>query len=394
MKLFTSLLLLGCIFLSPDGNAQRLRAKAHYDLAIEQIARERYDSALYNLNRSIVLRRSADAYFTRGTLYEYAGEDLRAIDDFSSSIELRNDFTEAYFKRGEVYLKNGIYARAIKDFDYLIDFEGGENTQAVFFKIDPRGIDQVEVTTMVKMKASVKALRSQAYQAIGEYDKAMADITDAMTADSSAGNLVNRALLFEELGELEKAKQDLKWATAMEPSNEIAWFNLMVLDQETDVPETMQRTPSFGPMLSYRAVEEYEKGNLDKAKRLFDEALKLEPKNVNLLLNAGRLDLSQGDYGRARSKFLRVLDIDESRFEAYYLTGNTFFRERRFQDAAAFYEQFLARDKSNGSIWYNAAMTYFELDQEEEACTYLQRALDRGMSAAKPQLERRCIENQ
>ncbi len=382
------------LFLFFSSSAQRSSAAEYYDLALDQIQREQYDSALSNLNRSIVIRRDPEVYFTRGTLYQYMGEDMRALNDFTSCIDLGRDYSEAYFKRGEIYLANNIYSKAIADFSFLLSTADDETTQAIFFRIDPRGIDQVQVSTLVNMRSSVKALRSRAYQAIGEYTKALKDISEAIQIDSTAQNLVNRALLHTEIGDARAAVQNLNWAIALEPLNEVAWFNLLVLETDTQVPEELMADPSFGPMLSFKAVEAYEKQDYELAEHLFNQAILLDSDDPTLLLNAGRLDLRNGNYKKARARFVKVLEIDDGRLETYYLIGNTFFREQKFQESVAFYEQFLVRDRSNASVWYNAAMAYFELDKGAEACDCLQNAVDRGMATAATRFRAKCGQNQ
>ena len=371
-------------------SAQRMSASKHFEAGSGYFQRDHYDSALFHLNRSIVLRREADVFYTRGLVYEQLGEHNRAIDDFSSAINLRNPFPEAYFKRGKLFLDKGIYRQALDDFNTLLspDQEGG--TKAVFFKIDPRGIDQVKVSTMSTMQSAVKAMRGRTYQAIGEYDKAMKDMNQAVEEDSSSQHLVVRALLYKELGELDAAKRDLLWSVGLDSTNEVAWFNLVLLDNEVALPEGLSNEPSFGPMLAYRAVESFDNGDLEESEILFKRAISLEPESPMLLLNAGKLYAKKGDYRLARNHFSKVLELDDTRFESYYLIANTYFREQAYQKAAAYYEQFLVRDKSNGAVWYNAGSTYLALKNKPQGCRYLERAIARGMQNAETLFQRNC----
>ena len=92
-----------------------------------------------------------------------------------------------------------------------------------------------------------------------------------------------------------------------------------------------------------------------------------------------KLTYQMKNYHESVTHFKRVLEVDASRFECYYLAGNSFFQMGEFTQSAAFYEQYLARDRSNETVWYNAAMAYFELDDSERGCECLQNAVDRGM---------------
>ncbi len=366
------------------------RATQYYNLALEQVTDENYDSALHYLNRSIVARGTSDAYFLRGTLYEIAGEQMRALDDYTSCITLSEGFREAYFKRGELFYKNGVYESALKDFDHLLSIQDPENTQAIFFRVDPLGQEQVRVSSMVQMKGSIHGLRGLTYQAIGRYDQALEDLNRAISLDSSSQNVVNRALLYKEMGDTDKSLEQLKLAVRIDPRNEVAWFNLVILDSEVELPATLMESADFGPMVAYRAVEAFEEENYTEAEALFKQALRLNPKDPTLLLNAGRLDIKNGNLDQAKNKFQEALLLDETRLETYYLMGNAFFRGKAFEEAVAFYEQFLLRDRSNAQIWYNAAMAYFELQDLRSACNYLEEAKVRGMSQADHYLQNKC----
>ena len=367
-----------------------MTASKHFEAGTECFQRSDYDSALYHLNRSIVLRREADAFYTRALVYEQLGEQNRAIDDFSSAIGLRDPFPEAYFKRGKLFLDKGVYRQALNDFNILLNPDQEAGTKAIFFKIDPRGIDQVKVGSMSTMQPAVKAMRGRTYQALGEYDKAKKDLNEAIVEDSSSQHLVARALLHKELGDLEDAKKDLLWSVGLDSTNEVAWFNLVLLDNSIILPEGLSKDPSFGPMLAYRAVESFENGDLEQSEKLFRRAIDLEPESPVLLLNAGKLYMKKGEYLLARNHFSKVLELDETRFESYYLIANTYFREQSYEKAAAYYEQFLVRDKSNGSVWYNAGSTYLALKNKQQGCRYLERAISRGMKSAESLFQRNC----
>ncbi|MEM9327795.1 MAG: tetratricopeptide repeat protein, partial [Bacteroidota bacterium] len=264
------------------------------------------------------------------------------------------------------------------------------NTQAIFFKTDPTGQEQVQVTSMSRMKSNIYGLRGLTYQAMGDYDRAMIDLDRAIWLDSTSQNVMNRALLHKELGELDLAAAQLKLAVQLQPSNEVAWFNLVILDDAVELPDAIKAEADFGPMLAYRAVEAFEEANYEEAEALFRQALVLNPDDPSLLLNAGRLDIKQGQLEEAKRKFLVALSMDETRLETYYLMGNAFFREKAFEEAAAFYDQFLLRDRSNSKVWYNAAMAYFELQDLKSACQYLQEASVRGMQQADKYLQSKC----
>ncbi len=379
------------VFLSVCLNSlAQSRYNDHYDEAVAHSSRGDYDAALNSINAALQILQSNEAYFLRGTIFEEVGDNAQALNDYSNALRIDDAFKEAYFKRGELFYQLGVYDEAIKDLTYLIKNQGNDDTQAVFFKVDPTGQEQVKVGTMVTMMSSVYAYRGLTFQEIGEYDMALEDMNEAMYLDSSAQNLVNRALLFEETGKKEQAIDNLKLAIQMDPKSEIAWFNLIVLDDDVKLPEEILNQANFGPMLTYQGVEAYDAGRYGEADRLFGQALRMNHRDPDLLLNVGRLRIKQEKFADARTHFDAVIRMQSNRMEAYYLMGNAFFKEQKFDEAVAYYEQFLVRDRSKAHIWYNTAMAYFELNDKEQACNYLKQAMTRGMTEVSGQLARNC----
>ncbi|MDW3192595.1 MAG: tetratricopeptide repeat protein [Cytophagales bacterium] len=383
---FLTLLFFGCYSWGQSSRYTEL-----YEQAQEHSSKGNQQAALESINDAINLFPQAnEAYFLRGNIFESVGDNVQALNDYSNAIRLNDSFKEAYFKRGELFYHLGVYDQAIKDFTYLIKHQGDDETQAVFFKVDPTGQEQVKVGTMVTMMSSVYSYRGLTFQEFGDYDEALDDLDEAMKLDSSAQNLVNRALLYEETGKTHQAIADLKLAVQLDPISEIAWFNLIVLDASVELPRNLLDQANFAPMLTYQGVEAYDAGRYGEADRLFGQAMRMNHRDPDLLLNVGRLRIKQERYPEARTHFNAVIQMEGSRMEAYYLMGNAFFREQKFDEAVAFYEQFLVRDRSKAHIWYNTAMAYFELNDREQGCDYLKQAVTRGMTEVSGQLARNC----
>jgi tetratricopeptide (TPR) repeat protein len=61
------------------------------------------------------------------------------------------------------------------------------------------------------------------------------------------------------------------------------------------------------------------KGDLDGAKAIYDEAIRLDPEYAEAYLQRGRIHLVTGEPKSAESDFSRVIDLDPEAAEAYYL---------------------------------------------------------------------------
>ncbi len=338
-----------------------------------------YSEALREIEKYLLTERDPQGFFMESMIYEAMGNSTRAISSLTNAVALDPGHLESYFKRGLLYYNKGIYNQAIQDFNMVLDFDGQASTSAIYYQLDPNGQEQVKLSTIATMRAQVYGLRGLAFQAIGEYEKALNDLNSSIERDSSAQNFVNRALLYKETNQRQLALNDLERAVRIDPDLVIGWYNLVILDPEHPVPNRILHNAEFFPMISYRAVEAYQSREYDLAESLFREALALRPNDPLLLINSGRLNYQRGDYRDAVAFFKKVLEVDPSRFEAYYLLGNSFHQIQEYTQSVSYYEQYLARDRSNGTVWYNAALTYFELDDDQRGCECLQNASQRGV---------------
>jgi tetratricopeptide (TPR) repeat protein len=321
---------------------------------------------------------STTAYYLESVIHESLGNNMQAISSLTEVIRLDVNHLEAHFKRAELFYQLGLYQEAISDLDYILDFQNSGDTQAIYFKIDPTGKDQVEVTSLVDMKDQVYGLRGLSYQAIGRFDHALDDLTEAIRRDSVSQNFVNRALLWKELNEFDQSRSDLYEAIRLDSNMVHAWYNLLLIEPALNLPEEILSDQQFVPLLTYQAVEAFQKGDLVLADQLFKNALKIKADDPLLLINAGRLSDKQGDYDQAIEYYRRCRLVEPDMFELLYLIANSLHKKGDYSLASSYYEQYLARDGTNEHVWYNAALNYRALDDKEETCRCLKMAMSEG----------------
>lgn len=73
--------------------------------------------------------------------------------------------------------------------------------------------------------ATLYAVRGALYLELGEYAKAIADLSESLKLKEDPGVLVNRALAYQAFGQLEDALKDLDRAIELDPHQVAAWFN-------------------------------------------------------------------------------------------------------------------------------------------------------------------------
>jgi tetratricopeptide (TPR) repeat protein len=123
------------------------------------------------------------------------------------------------------------------------------------------------------------------------------------------------------------------------------------------VSPEVRKTPSKLPIIVQQIGYLYmAKGESKKAIAAFDDALKLDPKNVNLLLNKIDLYNKLGDKVKAKEFTEKALELDPTNHILYYNLGVTASKEGNVVDAEKYFKKVL-------EIKPNYINAYFGLQQ-------------------------------
>ena len=367
-----------------------ISAQDYYDQARQHYNENNLDSARYYINKNLTRKPSAEDYFLSAMIHEAENKDLRALADYEAVIQKDPYNLEAYFQKGLIYYNSASNEQAIKDFTYVIDNQSRSETKAVYYGIDPSGSRGTFLTTLQSMISKVYQYRAMAYEKNGEWDKAIDDFTAAFEYDTTVDGYINRSQLYAKMGRKEAAITDLKKAIQINPDSYRAWYNLAILDESTQPPEALMANDEFTPMLNLAGANAYESGNYSLSAQYHTRAIKADPNDDLAYISRGKALLRTGAYGQARQDFIKAMQLEPSRTEAFYLIGNSFFYEQKFQEAVGFYERYLSIDRGYKNVWFNAAMAYLSLDEDEKGCEYLRQAEQLGMDQAMKMLEKHC----
>ncbi|KFQ04504.1 Tetratricopeptide repeat protein 6, partial [Haliaeetus albicilla] len=206
----------------------------------------RYSKAILNCNEAIkILPSSARAYFYRGTL-KYQNKTFKAaIEDLSKTIDLNKTCILAYYSRAVCYHQIKDFKKALKDYGILLLLE---LSKEIAFKV-----------------------------------------------------LINRGLLYVELGDYTNACEDFKEATLLSPYDS-------------------QVFQAIG--ICYHRLNEFE-----EAVRSFDQALKLDPVSVDAYVGRGNSYMENGHEAgckQAQKDFLRAIHLNPKCIKARICLGYNF----------------------------------------------------------------------
>lgn len=367
-----------------------LLSQDYYELASSSFGQNKISDARLYINKTLARKPDADAYFLSALIHEAEGHKLRALADYEAVIRMDPHNVEAYFQKGLIYYNTGSIEQAIRDFTYVIENAAQSETKAVYYAYDPLAEKSPFLATLQSMVDRVYQYRGMAYHELDDLDKSLADFDQALKNDTTAECLINRSQVYEQIGEKRLAILDLKNAISLDSLSYRAWYNLSLLDESTLLPDYLLINEEFTPLLNLAGANAYENGEFSLSAKYYTKAIEVNAKDDLAYAGYGKALLKLEEYGEARESFIKAMQLNAHRIEVYYLIGNSFFYERKYEEALGFYNQYLSLDKSYGNVWFNAAMAYMSVKKTEKGCSCLQKADEMGMARANDLLKKHC----
>jgi tetratricopeptide (TPR) repeat protein len=152
----------------------------------------------------------------------------------------------------------------------------------------------------------------------GEYDKAIADFTEAIRLDPKyALAYANRGAAYVNKGDSDKAIADCTEAIRLDPKYALAYANRGAAygtKGETDkaiveLTEAIRLDPKDAEVFNKRGVAHLIKGEHDKAIADYTEAIRLNPRDVGAYYSRGSAYCDKGDYDKAVTDFREAVHI-------------------------------------------------------------------------------------
>ncbi|HWT00791.1 MAG TPA: tetratricopeptide repeat protein [Pyrinomonadaceae bacterium] len=219
-KLF--LLMLFALLLPAAGVAQQT-AEDYLRLGKDQLEKKDYLRAAESFEKAVGLDpTSAEAYYFRGRVQL---DDEKAAADFTKAIELKPDYAEAYFRRGLGRDLGGNERAALEDYNKAIEldpkFVDAYMTRAVLYLLANKGEEAIaDYTKVIELKPDGESyyVRGNAYLEIGEYAKAVPDLTESIELDPTYyWSYMQRAKAYRRLKKFALAEADERQAARIGP---------------------------------------------------------------------------------------------------------------------------------------------------------------------------------
>lgn len=321
------------------------------------IGRAEAYSRLRNFNAAIAdyteaIRQSPkdeSLYFGRGNAFYSLGQYARAIPDYGEVIRLNPTHLWAVGNRGRAYLFQGEPGRALTDFNRLL-------------ALDPRNIRGL-------------VDRASAFIDLKRLDRAIADYTTAIGIEPTPGLYQDRGNAHVRNGDYEKAVADFTEALQRSPDNvslllarSRAYGRLDRLEEAlADLDKAVEQAADDANIRRQRGEIHNRLGQTDEALADFDEGVRLDAEDPLLRFHRGNLLSDRGELDRAIADYTVAIREDDEASGAYTNRGNAHARLGEHELALADYAKALELDPEDALAFANRATVYMRQDRLDDA---------------------------
>lgn len=129
--------------------------------------------------------------------------------------------------------------------------------------------------------------------------------------------------------------------------------------------------------LVQQAIQWHQKGNRDKARRLYRKVLKADPDSVNALHFCGLLESQSGKLEKGIEMISRAIDLDPQYVDAYLNLGNILLAQQHISEAYACYRKAYELAPNRIEVMGNMGILLKHLGSPEEAEQLLRQVVER-----------------
>ena len=122
---------------------------------------------------------------------------------------------------------------------------------------------------------------------------------------------------------------------------------------------------------------------LEQAIEVFEQALRIEPDNIETLMKLGYARFHLDEHNEALKVYDRILNIDVTNPEAWNLKGLVHYEQKNYSKSLDAVEKAIESDPTYGMAWYNKACFLSLLNQVPESLEALKRSIEIDVKNAR-----------
>ena len=159
--------------------------------------------------------------------------------------------------------------------------------------------------------------------------------------------------------------------------------------EETKIESTIPQERSLVDV-DYNLKRLFKKGinlmadeKLEDAIEMFEQALRIEPESVEVLMKLGYARFHLDEHAEALRVYDKILEIDVTNPEAWNLKGLVHYEQKKYAQALDATQKAIESDTTYGMAWYNKACFLSLLNQVPEALESLKRSIEIDVKNAR-----------
>lgn len=399
-------------------------------------------------------------HLARGAAYEALDRNVDAFNDFEVSISLNPDHVEGYIFRAAYYARSRHYEDAVEDAQKAINLNPAkpwpyqvlcfaligtmqkvrayqnckialERRAELALKEDldcaaapGRSIERFQYT---RCSGQPEFIRKSAhlFTTLGNHYKKRFGYRDAQMhyeesirlSPKKAEPFVQKGLLYFASKQYERAQEDFKFASGVEPGYPASYYGLALvssirgkleealeylqfaLNLKADYAEAynlrgnvyrakkqfkkanqsfdkaIEYKPGYAAAFNDRGESKFAQGRYDDAMSDADESIRLKPRSATAFLLKGKILGKTEKYSQAIEAFDRAIDLRPKYFRAFLLRGYSHQKLKSWKKAKVDFTQALNLNQNSFHAWANRGRANAALGFLEESVIDFDRAL-------------------
>jgi tetratricopeptide (TPR) repeat protein len=117
-------------------------------------------------------------------------------------------------------------------------------------------------------------------------------------------------------------------------------------------------------------------GDTTEAENTFQEAVKMQPNNEDLLVTVGDFYLQMKKQDKAEETYKKILSLNENNENAYMGLGQLETLKGNWEKATQYFEKALAINPDNTNVAFNIGVSFYNQEKYKEAIPYLKKTIE------------------
>lgn len=131
-------------------------------------------------------------------------------------------------------------------------------------------------------------------------------------------------------------------------------------------------------------IEEFSKGNFDKAIELFEKVVEKFPTSIEGYYNLGLSYLRKGELDQALTSFEKAKELNPEAYTVYLALGEGYFNKGNTEKAVEAYAKATELEPENPRAYYNLGMTQYKRNNTDEALAAFEKCMELNPQNSTP----------